>query len=225
MSKRIIFILYILLIFLKSQRSKAQPWVRVGYFWYEQEEFPISNIDSSLFTHLVCGYADLNSTSYELSLSDSDRLHFSIFTKTVKKKNPSVTTLLSIGGNTNTSVFSSMASDSFYRKSFIDSSIKTARYFGFEGLDLWWVNSDSSYDMSDLDFLFEEWQDAITSEARNSTRSKLILTAAVNYAPRIHSDNYPVESIQRHLDWVHVRHCDDLMPDIWTNFTAAPMAL
>ncbi|KAK0601475.1 hypothetical protein LWI29_024598 [Acer saccharum] len=222
MSERIIFILYILLISFKSQPSKAQPWVRVGYFFYEEDQdyFPIPNIDSSLFTHLICGFAALNSTSYELSLSDSDHLRFSIFTKTVKIKNPSVTTLLSIGGRTDTSVFPSMASDSFYRKSFIDSSIKMARLFGFEGLDLWWVD-----DMSNLDILFEEWQDAITLEARNSTGSKLILTAAVNYAPRIHSYNYPVESIQQHLDWVHVRHCVDLFPDRWPNFTAAPNAL
>ncbi|TXG65700.1 hypothetical protein EZV62_006975 [Acer yangbiense] len=221
MSKRIIFILYILLISFKTQPSKAQPWVRVGYFFNEKEGyFPISNIDSSLFTHLICGFADLNSTSYELSLSDSANLDCSIFTKTVKKKNPSVTTLLSIGGRTNTLVLSSMANDSFHRKSFIGSSIKMARLFGFEGLDLWWVD-----DMSNLDILFDEWQDAITLEARNSTGSKLILTAAVNYAPRIRSYNYPVESIQQHLDWVHVRHCTDFLPQLWKNFTAAPHAL
>ncbi|TXG65714.1 hypothetical protein EZV62_006989 [Acer yangbiense] len=220
-SKRIIFILYILLIFFKSQPSKAQPWVRVGYFFYESESyFPISNIDSSLFTHLICGFADLNSTSYELSLSDSANLGCSMFTKTVKKKNPSVTTLLSIGERTDTSVLSSMASDSVHRKSFIDSSIKMARLFGFEGLDLWWVD-----DMSNLDILFKEWQDAITLEARNSTGSKLILTAAVNYAPIIHSYNYSVESIQQHLDWVHIRHCVDFFPQRWPNFTAVPNAL
>ncbi|KAK0602599.1 hypothetical protein LWI29_035117 [Acer saccharum] len=217
MSKRIIFILYILLISFKSQPSKAQPWVRVGYFFY-QDYFPISNIDSSLFTHLICGFADLNSTSYEPSLSGSANLDCSNFTKTVKKKNPSVTTLLSIAGSA--SVLSSMANDSVHRRSFIDSSIKMARHFGFEGLDLWWVD-----DMSNLDILFEEWQDAITLEARNSTGSKLILTAVVNYAPRIHSYNYPVESIQQHLDWAHVRLCVDLFPDRWPNFTAAPNAL
>ncbi|KAI9185261.1 hypothetical protein LWI28_005700 [Acer negundo] len=222
MSKRIIFILYILLtISFKSQPSKAQPWVRVGYFFYEEDEyFPISNIDSSLFTHLICGFADLNPISYELSLSDSANLDCSIFTTTVKKKNPSVTALLSIGGRTDTLVLSSMARDSFHRKSFIDSSIKMARLFGFEGLDLWWVN-----DMSNLDILFEEWQDAITLEARNSTGSKLILTAAVNYAPRIRSYNYPIESIQQHLDWVHVTQCNDFLPQLWENFTAAPYAL
>ncbi|KAK0592832.1 hypothetical protein LWI29_026304 [Acer saccharum] len=119
-----------------------------------------------------------------------------------------------------------MASDSVYRKSFIDSSIKIARLFDFEGLDLWWVNSYSSFDMPNLDILLEKWQDAITLEARNSTRSKLILTAEVNYSPSKHPSNFPVESIQQHLDWVHVRRCDDLLPDFgWTNFTVAPMAL
>ncbi|TXG49060.1 hypothetical protein EZV62_024935 [Acer yangbiense] len=116
-----------------------------------------------------------------------------------------------------------MANDSIHRKSFIDSSIKRARLFDFEGLDLWWVNSDSSADMPNLGILLKEWQDAITLEARNSTGSKLILTAEVNYSPSKHPSNFPVESIQQHLDWVHVRRCDDLVQR--PNFTAAPMAL
>ncbi|KAK0602499.1 hypothetical protein LWI29_034068 [Acer saccharum] len=100
-----------------------------------------------------------------------------------------------------------------------------ARLFDFEGLDLRWVNSNSSSDMSNVAILLEEWQDAITLEARNATRSKLILTAEVYYSPRIHPYNVPVQSIQQHLDWVHINRCDDLLSDKWKNFTAVPNAL
>ncbi|KAL5839956.1 hypothetical protein ACOSQ4_012564 [Xanthoceras sorbifolium] len=193
-SKIIIFVIFhIFLIFsLESQPSKAQTWVRVGYFWYEQKEFPISKIDSSLFTHLICGYAHLNSTTYQLFLSYYDEKYFSIFTKTVKQKNPSVTTLLSIGGLAKYSDFSSMMSNSSYRKLFIDSSIKIDRLYGFQVLDFWSVFQNMSrYDFINMEILFKEWQSAIAFEARNSSQQQqLILRTAVKY-----SVSYPIESI------------------------------
>ncbi|KAI9199195.1 hypothetical protein LWI28_029216 [Acer negundo] len=47
----------------------------------------------------------------------------------------------------------------------------------------------------------------------------------VNYFPKVGSQNYPVDSIQKYLDWVHVRNGDYFLPNYWTNFTAAPVAL
>ncbi|KAL5772822.1 hypothetical protein ACOSQ2_012746 [Xanthoceras sorbifolium] len=198
-SKIIIFVIFhIFLIFsLESKPSKAQTWVRVGYFKHKQD-FSISEIDSSLFTHLICGFADLDSTTYQLSLPYDDKNYFSIFTKTVKQKNPSVTTLLSIGGPD----FYSMVSNSSYRKSFIDSSIKIARLYSFQGLDFF----------------------AIALEARNSSQQQqLILTAAVKYSPNNYSVSYPIESIHQYLNWVHVLPIDlsTLTPYESTDFTAA----
>ncbi|KAL5772813.1 hypothetical protein ACOSQ2_012737 [Xanthoceras sorbifolium] len=222
-SKIIIFVIFhIFLIFsLESQPSKAQTWVKVGYFWYEQQQFPISEIDSSLFTHLICGFADLDSTTYQLSLPYDDKNYFSIFTKTVKQKNPSVTTLLSIGGPD----FYSMVSNSSYRKSFIDSSIKIARLYSFQGLDFLWDSPNiSRSDIINMEILFKEWQSAIALEARNSSQQQqLILTAAVKYSPNNYSVSYPIESIHQYLNWVHVLPIDlsTLTPYESTDFTAA----
>ncbi|TXG48092.1 hypothetical protein EZV62_027386 [Acer yangbiense] len=224
MVSKIIIIIIIFQIFIFSS-TKAETWIRAAYYWPEQKEFPISNINSSLFTHLICGFADINSTSYELSFSQSGEKHFSTFTETVKKKNPSVTTLLSIGGNADYSTLSSMVSYSSSRTSFIDSSIEEARRYGFQGIDFWWSFPRTSNDMDNIDLLFKEWQEAITVEATNSTKTKLILTAVVNYFPKVGSQNYPVDSIQKYLDWVHVQNGAYFLPNYWPNFTAAPMAL
>ncbi|KAK4858543.1 hypothetical protein QYF36_018196 [Acer negundo] len=225
MASKIIIIIIIFQIFIFSS-TKAETWIRAAYYWPEQELFPISNINSSLFTHLICGFADIDSTSYELSFSQSDdENHFSTFTETVKKKNPSVTTLLSIGGNVSDSALSSMVSNSSSRKSFIYSSIEEARRYGFQGLDFWWCFPTTSVDMDNIDLLFKEWREAVTDEATNSTKTKLILTAMVNYFPMVNSQNYPVDSIQKYLDWVHVREGEYFSPKYWPNFTAAPTAL
>ncbi|XP_022729992.1 cysteine-rich receptor-like protein kinase 19 isoform X1 [Durio zibethinus] len=220
------FIIVFLHIFLSIvlHPSIAQTWMQAGY-WYSGSEFSISDINSALFTHLICAFANLNSSSYQLSISYSDEQYFSVFTNTVKQKNPSITTLLSIGGGSaNHSIILSMVSNSSHRKSFIDSSIKTARLYGFQGLDFSWVSANTSSDMSNMAILFEEWRAAIDSEERNSSQSELILTAAVPYSRYSQSSTYPVEALKRNLNWLHVMAYDFYSPT-WENFTRAHAAL
>ncbi|KAK0581833.1 hypothetical protein LWI29_018510 [Acer saccharum] len=148
MVSKILIVIFHIFLSLELQPAQSQTLIRAGYYWHAQNEFPISDINSTLFTHLICGFAQLNSTSYQLSLTPSDEKHVSTFTNAVKEKNPSITTLLAIGGqNANGSTFSSMVSNSSYRKYFIDDSIKTARRYGFLGLDFAWCTLTRSSDM------------------------------------------------------------------------------
>ncbi|KAK7304788.1 hypothetical protein VNO77_42676 [Canavalia gladiata] len=145
--------------------------------------FSVSDINSSLYTHLICVFAQLNSSSYEISVSPADEQYFSSFTSILKQKNPSISTLLSIGGGTaNYTVFSSMVTNASTRKSFIQSSIRIARLYGSQGHDFSWVSSNTSSDMSNMGRLFEEWREAAKSEATsaNSRTQELILIAAVH---------------------------------------------
>ncbi|KAH9660250.1 Receptor-like serine/threonine-protein kinase [Citrus sinensis] len=224
-SKIIILVLHIF-IFSESLPAGAQTLIRAGY-WDSGNGFPVSDVNSALFTHLMCGFADVNSTSYELSLSPSDEKQFSNFTDIVKIKNPSITTLLSIGGgnNPNYSTYSSMASNPSSRKSFIDSSIKIARLYGFQGLDLSWPHANTSWDKYNIGILFKEWRAAVDLEARNnSSKSQLILTAEVAYSPHSTAAAYTVDSIRQYLNWVHVMTTEYSNP-MWTNFTGAQAAL
>ncbi|KAA8522901.1 hypothetical protein F0562_009324 [Nyssa sinensis] len=215
-----------LLFFLPSELpiSSAQTWIKAGY-WFSGSEFPVSDINSALFTHLICAFSGLNSSTYQLSISSSDNQSFSTFTATLQQKNPSIVTLLSIaGGSANSSDYSSMISQSSYRKSFIDSSIKTARLFGFHGLDFCWVSPSTDSDMANMATLFNEWRASIESESRNSSKQQLILTMAVQFSPYLDSVSFPVESIKKNLNWVHVMAYDYYMPQ-WANNTGAQAAL
>ncbi|KAL5839972.1 hypothetical protein ACOSQ4_012580 [Xanthoceras sorbifolium] len=224
MVSKMITVVFHILLCLEFCSTKTQTWIKAGY-WFSGSEFPVSNINSALFTHLLCAFAPVNGTSYQLIPSASDEKEFSNFTNTVKQKNPSVTTLLSIGGGREKySTFSSMVSNSSYRKSFIDSSIRSDRLYGFQGLDLCWVSANTSADMSNMGVLFEEWRVAIDLEARNSSQSRLILTAAVQYSPSLDSASFPIDSIQKYLNWIHVMAYDFYMPT-WENFTGAQAAL
>ncbi|KAF9662787.1 hypothetical protein SADUNF_Sadunf18G0090700 [Salix dunnii] len=212
----------------------AQNWVKAGY-WYCGSDFPISDINSALFTHLICAFANINSSTYELSIPSNFEQSFSIFTGIVKRKNPSIVTLLSIwdgqaetyksilGEAVNSSVLSSMLAQSSYRKSFIESSVKTARTFGFQGIDLFWLWPDST-DLSNTGTLLDEWRATVDFEPRNSSVSKLILTMGVRYSPSLQSVSYPINSMKRNLDWAHVVAYDYHMPSR-ENFTGNHAAL
>ncbi|GAY62427.1 hypothetical protein CUMW_217690 [Citrus unshiu] len=77
-SKIIILVLHIF-IFSESLPARAQTLIRAGY-WDSGDGFPVSDVNSALFTHLMCGFAGVHSTSYELSLLPSDEKQFSNFT-------------------------------------------------------------------------------------------------------------------------------------------------
>uniref|UniRef100_A0A6N2M026 non-specific serine/threonine protein kinase n=1 Tax=Salix viminalis TaxID=40686 RepID=A0A6N2M026_SALVM len=116
-----------------------------------------------------------------------------------------------------------MLAQSSYRKSFIESSVKTARTFGFQGIDLFWLWPDST-DLSNIGTLLDEWRATVDSEPRNSSVSKLILTMGVRYSPSLQSVSYPIDSMKRNLDWAHVVAYDYHVPSS-ENFTGNHAAL
>ncbi|KAG5564159.1 hypothetical protein RHGRI_000373 [Rhododendron griersonianum] len=216
-----------LLLFLPSlaNSSESQTWIKAGY-WLSDSEFPVPKIDSSLFTHLICAYARINSSTFELSILPPDETRFSTFTDIVRLKNPTIITLLSIWTqDSNFETFFSMTSQPSHRSSFIESSIQRARLYGFDGLELNGVKPGTSMNnMTDVGNLFDEWRSAINRESKNSTRSPLILIMEGHYMPSQNTTSYPLDSIRRNLDWVNIRAYDYHSP---TNesFTGAHSAL
>ncbi|CAN6540652.1 unnamed protein product [Malus baccata var. baccata] len=226
-------ILFIFLVSCNFSCSSAQTWIRAGY-WYTSSDFPLPEVNSALFTHLICAFANVNFSTYQLSTAHEQ--NFSSFTDIVKRKNPSITTLLSIwngkaattqlilGQRANFSVLSKMLENPSNRKAFIQSSIDVARRYGFQGIDLLWPWLNTASYMINMEKLLDEWRAAVTSEARNSDLPRLTLTMAVRYIPTFESLIYPVESMKRNLDWAHVVAYDYHLP-LKENVTGAYAAL
>ncbi|KAL1205250.1 Class V chitinase [Cardamine amara subsp. amara] len=194
-------------------------------YWFSSPDFPATDIDSSLFTHLFCAFADLDASTNEITISTDNQSDFQAFTETVQKRNPSVQTLLSIGGgNSDKSAFASMASNPNSRRSFIDSSIRVARSYGFYGLDLDWEYPRDAAEMTDFGTLLQEWRSAVEAESSSTGIPPLLLTAAVYYSSNLYSLPYPVLDVANSLDWVNLMAYDFYGP-AWSDVTGPPACL
>ncbi|KAL0293824.1 UNVERIFIED_CONTAM: Receptor-like serine/threonine-protein kinase SD1-7 [Sesamum calycinum] len=188
--------------------ADAETWIRSGY-WYSGSEFPVPDINSELFTHLVCAFVHINTSTYEINISPSDEPYMSTFTGIVRRKNPSAKTLLSIWtGANSSSTFYDMINRSSGRRAFIESSIMAAREYGFMGLDLHHVFPSTRANMTNMESFLDEWKEAIDSEPKDTDTSPLILTMGAKYSPVIESMIYPVNAIRRTFDWVRVLSFD-----------------
>lgn len=55
----------------QSNLLNVQNRIKVGY-WYNGSEYPILDINSELFSHLICAFASINPTTYRLQISPSE---------------------------------------------------------------------------------------------------------------------------------------------------------
>ncbi|XP_039164266.1 G-type lectin S-receptor-like serine/threonine-protein kinase At1g11330 [Eucalyptus grandis] len=220
---RVLLFLFISFLSLLQINSCMARNVKGGY-WFPDSGITASDIDSTLFTHLFCAFADLNASTNRVVISSSNAQSFAAFTGDVQRKNPSVVTLLSIGGgSSNAADFAFMASQSSFRKSFIDSSIALSRSNGFHGLDLNWVFPDTDEDMANLGLVLQEWRAAVAAEAASSRGNALLLSAAVYYSPHYWTNtNYPVAVMAATLDWINAM-AYDFYASGWSN-TTGPLA-
>lgn len=188
-----------LVIFVLLISSPAAASIKGAYFYYDSGLDPAS-IDATLYTHVFYAFASVDATSFQVQAPSSA---ISSFSPTLKGLNPSIKTLLSIGGGSSSAdTFSSMASTSASRSSFIQSAIQLASQNGFDGLDLDWEYPSTSSDMSNYATLITQWRAA----------TSLLLTAAVYFTPFYWTGaNYPVQSIAASLNWVNI-----MTYDYWT---------
>jgi chitinase len=225
-SKTLVYVLSTFLFLLQLHLFAGQTTVVKAAYWFPGSGFPVSSIDSTLFTHLFCAFADLDSVSFQVTISSTNVVQFSTFTQTVQQKNPSVKTLLSIGGGgSSPSTLASMTSQNSSRKSFIDSSIQLARNYSFHGLDLDWEYPSSAMEMTNLGSLLTEWRAAIATESSTTNNTMLLLSGAFFYNSSYYTVNYPFQAISNTMDWINLMAYDFYGPGWSPNVTGPPATL
>ncbi|KAF3795997.1 Chitinase-3-like protein 1 [Nymphaea thermarum] len=210
-SHSLILLLFFFFFFFSSATSATKE-IRAG-FWppFSNSYAPPSSIDTSVYTHIFYAFLGTKSIDTNFTFSREELPLLTTFSTTLKTKNPSIKTLLSIGGLlSNSTEFSAVAADRNQRKAFIDSAIALARAHGFDGLDFAWEFPASPEDMDNLGVLLNEWKREIEEEAQNSPPlwSPLLLTATVYFSNHLLAAPtanlyYPVEAMAQSVDWVN----------------------
>ncbi|KAG6675657.1 hypothetical protein I3842_15G114300 [Carya illinoinensis] len=203
--------------------SSASPVVVKAGYWFFGHDLnrKVAEIPSELFTHLYACFAEVDDDG-RLIIPEPYSEPFRDFTKTVRVRNPSVKTLLSIGGegpNISTAI-ASVARDDKLRDAFINRSIQLAREYNYDGLDLCWLYPSKADQEEQLASLLNEWRSALDLDFTKTKKpaNKLLLTAAVFHHPGIPGKdgnitfNYPIPAINKNLDWINVLAIDFYTP-------------
>ncbi|KAJ8634836.1 hypothetical protein MRB53_009103 [Persea americana] len=214
---------------LTTTLMKSKSAIKAGY-WPSgmSSTFPASAIDTTYFTHIYFAFLLPDPTTYRLIINQDDGELLGNFTAALRGKKKQVKTLLSIGGGgSNATTFAQMVSSAANRAAFIDSTITSARMYGFDGVDFDWEFPQTQQELDNLGILFAEWRAALNTESAATGRRRLLLTSAVYFAARfIVGDNraYPAASIAENVDWVNAM-CFDYKGSWNTSATGAHAAL
>jgi len=175
-------------------------------------KFDVENLDPSLCTHLIFGFAGLESNNTIKVLDPYNELYdnygkgaYLRFTG-LKKVNPALKTILAIGGwNEGSTKYSKMVSDAASRAVFIESVVELLVKFNFDGLDFDWeypANRGGSPD-DKVNFItcLSEMKEAFAPHG-------FMLTAAVSAGKSTMDTGYDVPAMSRIFDQIHIMAYD-----------------
>jgi len=184
-------------------------------------QFDVRWIDPFLCTHVIYGIAGLLESNNTIQCLDpkmdcpSWGGGYLAFTQ-LKKINPTLKTILAIGGWNEGSVkYSKMVSDQASRAVFIESVVELLQKYNFDGLDFDWkfpANRGGSPD-DKVNFI------KLSSELKEAFAPHgLMLTAAVSTRKAVIDTGYDVPAMSRIFDQIHIMTYDFHGP--WQNFTS-----
>ncbi|XP_005191759.1 probable chitinase 10 [Musca domestica] len=186
-----------------------------NWAWYRrgQGKYVPEDIDENLCTHIVYGFAVLNSNSLTIRTHDSwADIDNRFYERVVAYKKKGLKVTVAIGGWNDSlgSKYARMVLDPQARRRFIESVLAFCEKYGFEGLDLDWeypvcwqvdCSKGSANEKEGFASLVRELSEAFKPKG-------LLLSAAVSPSKMVIDAGYDVPKLARYFDWIAVMTYD-----------------
>ncbi|XP_069798330.1 acidic mammalian chitinase-like isoform X2 [Narcine bancroftii] len=220
--KRGLFLIVGFIVFSQLQLGSGTAYKLICYFtnWAQHRQeigkFLPENIPPCLCTHLIYAFAMIDN-NYKISIKE--RNDEALYTKFngLKRKNPSLKTLLAVGGFNHQRLIN-MASNKESRAIFINSAIRFLRKHDFDGLDVVWENpgskGSSMQDKKWYTILLKELKQAIQEEATIRGKPQLLLSASF---PASRDVGFEMNKVGQYLDFLNLMMYD--FYGAWNSFT------
>ncbi|KAK6618323.1 hypothetical protein RUM44_002775 [Polyplax serrata] len=186
-----------------------------NWAWYRQGlgKYLPSDIDPDLCTHIIYGFAVLNSDQGIIKPHDTwADFDNKFYEKVTKFKKKGIKVLIAIGGWNDSAgdKYSRLVNNPTARSKFIAHVIEFIERHNFDGLDLdweypkcWQVNCEMGPDSDKSAFA------AFVRELRTAFNPRgLLLSAAVSPSKRVMDAGYDIATLTQNLDWISVMTYD-----------------
>ncbi|QXV67481.1 glycoside hydrolase family 18 protein [Mucilaginibacter sp. 21P] len=196
-----------------SKPPKKKKYVIIGYVGGYQGLFDTSMVDASKLTHINYAFVDVQQNRAWLTHERTDTTNFKNLIK-LKKKNPNLKILISIGGWTWSSNFSDMALSDTSRRGFAKSAVNIIKKYKMDGIDIDWEYPDNigagnrfrPVDKQNYTLMFKALRHEL-NVLQKETGKKLLLTAAVGGFKRF-LQHTEMNKVANYLDYVNMMTYD-----------------
>ncbi len=196
-----------------AQAQKPDSHVIIGYVGGYHGLIDVSMVHPEKLTHINYAFVDVQQNRAWLTNIKTDTTNFRLL-NSLKKKNPDLKVLISIGGWAWSKKFSDAVLTDTAREAFAASAVDIVRQYQLDGVDIDWEypndigdgNIFRPEDKRNYTLMFAALRAGL-DELERSTGKKMFLTAAVGGFKRF-TQNTEMDKVQRYLDYINLMTYD-----------------